>query len=343
MPYKFRLSGSFFEALSARSRTGQIELKDSTATIFLDDKIVCSEIGIESIQNKKNIYLDNGFMFALAEPLTYEQERLLSHRFERGVSWFEKFTISKAMMLVVIFIFSLWFLKNTLTFIIPIATHIFPVSWEQSIGKNTYAAIKMTSLEPSQLSSFRIKRLKKKASQIAQANEFESPEILFHKSDLIGANALAFPGGPVVVTDDLVHLLQDDELILSVIAHEFAHVQQRHSLQQIIEVVGIAAISSIILGSNDTIIEEASAVGINLWSSRKSREFEREADLLALKYMEEANFDKSAFLNAIEKLTIAFCKSATESIDDCVSNKTSGWLSTHPSGSERIEYLSHLH
>ena len=99
---------------------------------------------------------------------------------------------------------------------------------------------------------------------------------------MIGANALAFPGGPIVLTDDLIKLLENDNLILGVIAHEFVHIQKQHSLKQIIEIIGIAALSSIILGSNETLIEEASFVGINLWASKKSREFEKEADLLDL-------------------------------------------------------------
>ena len=77
----------------------------------------------------------------------------------------------------------------------------------------------------------------------------------------MGANALAFPGGPVVVTDELVLLLQQDDLILSVIAHEFAHIQERHSLQHIVEMIGIGAMTSVMLGANDTLLEEASVVG----------------------------------------------------------------------------------
>lgn len=122
-----------------------------------------------------------------------------------------------------------------------------------------------------------------------------------------------------MVTDDLVLLLQRDDLVLSVIAHEFAHVQERHALQKIIELVGVTAIAAAILGStsNDTLIEEASIAGINLWASKKSRIFEREVDLLALKYMEKANLNKSALALAIRKLTTHFCASS-DSFEDCI-------------------------
>ena len=142
------------------------------------------------------------------------------------------------------------------------------------------------------MSRSRIERLREKATDLARKNGFESPQIIFHDSVLIGANALAFSGGPIVITDDLVILLQRDELILSIVAHEFAHIQERHSLQEIIEVVGVGAIASVVLGSDDTLLEEASVVGINLWANKNSRGFEKQADLLAQQYLHKAGFKK---------------------------------------------------
>lgn len=339
-----RLSGVFFEAMSAKKLHGEIELLSKSATIHSNGKVICRGIGIKSCQNRKDIYLDNGFLFTLENSLTNEQEKLLFSDVSRGITWFENFSFFKASLLVAILLIFLFLLRYSLNLFIPFVVHVFPVSWEHEIGKNTYNALNQIIFEESDLSTSRIERLKRKASDIAQANGFESPEILFHKSDLLGANALAFPAGPIVVTDDLVLLLQSDDLILGIIAHEFAHIQERHSLQQIVEIVGVATVASVLLGSNDTLLEEASVVGINLWASKKSRGFEKQADLLALEYMEKARLDKSAFAVAITKLTKYYCSARdTESVQDCVDNPDSGWLSTHPSGAERIEYLSHSH
>ena len=169
----------------------------------------------------------------------------------------------------------------------------------------------------------------------------KNSNIYFHKSNLFGANALAFPGGPIVVTDDLVKLLDQDDLILAVIAHEFAHIEQRHSLQQIMEVVGIAAIASVLFGSTDSLIEEASVVAVDLWANKKSRHFEKEADLVALDYLEAVNLKRTSFALAIQKLMQNLCNTKTEkSFDNCLKNDKSGWFSTHPSGAERLKYLN---
>lgn len=337
-----RFSGVFFAAMSAEETPGEIEILPQSATIYSKGSIVCSDISIQSIQNSKDIYLDNGFLFALESSLSSKQERFFSSNLSRGIKWLENFSLLKALLLAVALIFFVFLLRYSLNLAIPFVVNVFPVSWEQEIGENTYNAMSKTVFEKSALSSSKIERLRKKATDLAKANGFESPKILFHDSDLIGANALAFPGGPIVVTDDLVLLLQRDELILSVIAHEFAHIRERHSLQQIIEVVGIAVVASVILGSDDTLLEEASVVGISFWANKNSRNFEKQADLLAQQYLQKAGFAKSTFAFAIKKLTEHYCSTtAVQNVQDCIEQTDSGWLSTHPSGAERIEYLSH--
>ena len=129
-------------------------------------------------------------------------------------------------------------------------------------------------------------------------------------------------------------------MILAVVAHEFAHIQERHSLQQIIEVIGISAVASVVLGSDDTFMEEASVVGINLWANKNSRGFEK-ADLLAQQYLKKAGFAKSTIAIAIQKLTEHYCsKTAVQKVQHCIEQTDSGWLSTHPFP-ERLEYLTH--
>ena len=114
-------------------------------------------------------------------------------------------------------------------------------------------------------------------------------------------------------------LLEQDDLILAVIAHELAHIEERHSLHQIMEVVGIAAIASVLFGSTDSLLEEASAVAVDLWASKKSRHFEKEADLVALDYLDAINLKRTSFALAIQKLMQNLCNTKTEkSFDNCL-------------------------
>ena len=335
-----RLTGSFFKALSAKQLAGEIEIDGKIATITADGEAICKDVPVQSIQNRQDIYLENGYLFTLDTALDKQQESQLYGEIDKKIAWLEKFSLRRAVILSVLLISTLVIFRYSLTLITPFAVSVFPHEWEETIGQNTYSALNKAVFSKSELSPTRIQRLRQKSSELAEANGFEAPQILFHKSDLIGANAMAFPGGPIVVTDDLVLLLDQDDIVLSVIAHEFAHIQERHALQQIIEIVGIAALASVFLGADDTLIEEASAVGVNLWASKKSRAFEKEADLLAVSYLENANMGEAAFGTAIEKLTAHYCSSmAAKSVKECLENTQTGWLSSHPTGAERMEYL----
>ena len=66
---------------------------------------------------------------------------------------------------------------------------------------------------------------------------------------------------------------------------------------------------------------------------------EIDADLIALKLLEKSGMPKKSFIFAIEKLTKHYCIESKLEKSVCMSEVKSGWLSTHPSGAERLEYL----
>ena len=336
-----KAAGHFFRELSSKKEAGEIELINRTATIVTHELKVCEKVEIRSIQSKKDIYLSNGYLFILSVPLTSEQEKHYLNKFYKAINWLEISSFKRTLILSFILILGLTFIRFTLISTAHVTAAVFPTAWEEKIGNNTYLALKQIVLNETELSSDRINALRKKTAKIIAANKLQDSEIFFHKSEFIGPNALAFPGGPVVITDKLVELLNDDELILAVIAHELAHIEQRHSLHQIIEIFGLAALASVLLGSNDTLIEEFSAVALNLWASKKSREFEKDADLLALSYLENTDLEKKSFSLAIEKLINYLCEvRPTLTVDDCIKQISGGWFASHPSGAERLKYLN---
>ena len=86
-----RLSGVFFEPLSSKKLIGEIKIADKRGTIFSEGNLICNDIGIETYQNKTDIYLQNGILFTLDYPLTNEQEKLISGKITRGISWLKSF------------------------------------------------------------------------------------------------------------------------------------------------------------------------------------------------------------------------------------------------------------
>ena len=78
------------------------------------------------------------------------------------------------------------------------------------------------------------------------------PRYGFHlelrRSEVVGANAFALPDGTIVVTDALVHLAENDEELLAVLAHEIGHVVHHHALRSVMQNSAVALLLAFALG-----------------------------------------------------------------------------------------------
>ena len=92
-------TGIFFQPSSSKYEDGEIKFNKKSASIIYNNEIICSKILIESIQNKKDIYLKNGYMFSLRTPLTNEEENYLSNKRKTIILWLEQFSFARAMIL----------------------------------------------------------------------------------------------------------------------------------------------------------------------------------------------------------------------------------------------------
>ncbi len=105
-------------------------------------------------------------------------------------------------------------------------------------------------------------------------------------NDDIGANALAFPSGTIVITDQLTKVVTSDKQLSGIIAHEIGHIAEQHSLRQMVRGSIFSLAIAFILGDvsgASTAILSAPALLMEL---QYSREFESDADGYALRYFE---------------------------------------------------------
>ena len=334
------ITGEFFENGSSRANRSKILIEKKVVSVFRGSKCIYRQIAIDSVQDGRNIFLQNGSLFIADDQLTANHSKFLTSTTEGWLSAFDQLGLKTLTIFLAIIVILILGYRYALITFSPTIVKLFPYEWEKQIGKATFDSLNRTLLDETELPTQRVNTLKQRAKNILnQANLHSYPSIEFMKSDIIGANALALPGGPIIVTDDLVKLLKDDELVLGVIAHEIAHIQERHSLHQIVEIVGLSSLAWLIFGLDEGILEEVALVGINLWSLKKSRDFEKDSDLLALEFLENAGLKKKSFILAIEKLTEHFCSKSKLDKSDCLTGVKSGWLATHPTGAERLKYL----
>ena len=335
-----KIDGDFFKPGSSKAETASILIDNKAVSVFKGDECLYHLLKVQSVQDNKSIFLENGSLFVTKEELNAIDLKLLIPKTELILKNLDKFRLKSVVIIlltIIVLVISYRFLFISFSSTL---VYFFPYKWEQKIGEATYRTLSSTILEKSEIKEKRITEIKDKSQKIFKhSGLYKNPEIKFNKSNILGPNALALPGGPIIITDDLVELLKDDDLILSVIAHELAHIKERHSLQQIVEIAGLSSIAWMIFGLDESILEEIVFIGINIWGLKKSRDLEKDADLMALKLLEKTGMSKKSFIQAIERLTNHYCVATKIEKSVCINELKSGWLSTHPSGAERLKYL----
>ncbi len=166
-------------------------------------------------------------------------------------------------------------------------TALVPQTADQAIGRNALQQIDGRLMSPSQLPLQDQSRLRERflAGVKAQYPK-ETPLIqLEFRQSSIGPNAFALPGGIMVMTDDLVHMVKNDDVVMGVLGHELGHITRRHGMRQLVQVGVLQGVLSIAFGDYGSLITAAPLI---LGSMAYSRAHEREADEDAIAYMRSA-------------------------------------------------------
>jgi predicted Zn-dependent protease len=148
-------------------------------------------------------------------------------------------------------------------------------------------------------------------------------------------NAFAIPGGYVYITRQLLALMNDEAELAFVMGHEVAHVAARHGQKRqdrtnLSNV--LAGLAGAVTGSD--LIAQGAGMVAGLTTLGYSREQEREADSLGVRYLAGAGYDPHA---ATDSLAALGAQTALEArLKGQGGAEPSKWLSTHPPSGERV-------
>ena len=208
------------------------------------------------------------------------------------------------------------------------AVKILPRSVEVKAGNAIYNNIQLT--------------LKKDSLRSAKLLEFyevcgfaSDYEIDFTYADNSMINAFALPGGKIIIFDGIIDEMESWEELAALMAHELAHVNERHSFEALAKsfssYIFLSVLTGDVAGTSAIVIENASHVN----DMANSRIFEKEADVQGLNYLKELQIQPEAMVNLFRRLS---------GKDEDVSKLEKGieFLSTHPLTEKRIEYLKEI-
>jgi predicted Zn-dependent protease len=206
-------------------------------------------------------------------------------------------------------------------------------SQELSLGRSSDQEIVATmGLYPDE-------ELQRYVSQLGQelAARSERPHLpwTFRVVDDPVVNAFALPGGYIYVTRGILTHFNSEAELAGVLGHEIGHVTGRHAVERLSK----AQLAQIGLGVGVLAEPElqrfsgALQTGLGVLFLKFSRDDERQADDLGLRYVLKSRYDPHEMVDVFRMLDRV--SAAAEG-----GGRLPGWLSTHPAPENRVERLS---
>jgi len=263
------------------------------------------------------------------------------------------------------FVFSIW------VYVIPAMTDAVadqvPTEWEEKLGQDYFQTLFQESIkEPDP-------QVRKALDVMAERLLTAVPDqpyhfrIYVHPSKMV--NALALPGGTIVVFQGLINITETPEELAGVLAHEFQHVLKRHSTRGIIRSEAINIFATVVSG--DSVMNVILQAGGLMEFLRYSRKLESQADAEGMKMVLASRVDPKGMIRIFEKLEEEQHRQLNSSEKESEKDppkkespkkeseenalegkdtdqkivKTPEWmkyLSTHPAGEDRVKVLKKL-
>ena len=171
--------------------------------------------------------------------------------------------------------------------------------------------------------------------QLARSTRGPRYPYSFTIADYREINGFALPGGPVWINRGVLHAATTESQVAGVLAHEIAHIAQRHAATQVMHGAfanwGLGLLSAM-LGNAGGANAARSAAGVmtNSMFLKFSRDDEIEADRVGLQILTNAGWEARGMVELFEILR-------REQKRDPTVVET--FFSTHPPPQERIELL----
>jgi predicted Zn-dependent protease len=120
------------------------------------------------------------------------------------------------------------------------------------------------------------------------------------KADMV--NALAAPGGHIVVFKGLLDYAASPDEVAGVLAHEMGHVVERHAMEGIVRAVGIALTFEVLIGDLSGVLALAAQAGEILLAFSYSRDDEAEADAVGVAILAGAGIGADGLADFLVRL-----------------------------------------
>ena len=329
-------SGQFYDG--AVSKPWKVVVSIDSSGIYIvkeeapNETIVWSFSTVKRIEKQRDkvlIHYGDKFPFLLLSISSTECIADLN-RFAGGYSfmktphqWFENLGVSAyagALGVIVGFVLLVHFVL--IPSIQTVVVNNISVEYEKSLSVQYLTLLKETeeidSLKSIQLANF--------IDELNIESKYEV-EAFVVKSDMV--NAMALPGGYMVVYTGILDKMERSEELVALVGHELGHVEKKHSLKQLVKGLSKGYLLELLVGNSNALLEGVGGVVSMFDQMAYSRDAEREADEFGYQVLENNKLDPQGMVQLFEVLQAETGK--VEKYSRFVS-----MISTHPLTSDRI-------
>lgn len=210
-----------------------------------------------------------------------------------------------------------------------------PVHWEEQLGEQAFALIAASNrpcTDP---------RLEAAITYITSRLTRAVPHTPYHFRvvvlDIADVNAVALPGGRVVIFRGLLAMTESPEMLAGVLGHEFQHVIHRHATRAIVRQAALSGLISALTQDARWVARALGGASV-FGALQYGRAAEEEADREGLRMLQAAGIDQQGMVAFFRKIAVDDDRSGEGS-------SASAWqrlFATHPAGQSRVDTLSAL-
>jgi beta-barrel assembly-enhancing protease len=211
------------------------------------------------------------------------------------------------------------------------AVNLFTVQQDVQAGRQAASQVErqMPMLRDAQVTSYVNAIVRRLAAQ-AGGPEFNYQAKVVNSREI---NAFALPGGYIYVNRGLISAVRNEAELAGVLAHEIAHVAERHGTEQATKAygaqAGVGLLAQVLGGRNRRlgVAEQViGTVGVNAAFMKFSRNAEHEADRVGAQIMARAGYDPMAMASFFDLLQAQKRSNP---------NAVAKFFSSHPPASDR--------
>lgn len=341
-------AATFFDGQSSWAHDVQVELDlDTGELVIIGTAIGRRQVAFDRLNvaprvgnTPRFIHFDNGASLetedndavdSLVPSLPHGRFHLTQHKVESKRRWI-------IAMLALTLVFGWGTIEYGIPYLAKQVAFALPRDVDEKLGDGVLAALDGLVFEPSTLEAADRQRLRQGFDTLVGLSTLKPDEVTleFRASPVIGANALAFPSGIIVMTDELVKLAADDEEVLAVLAHEIGHIRHRHSLRGVLQNSTVALMIAGLTGDLASLTSISATIPTLMVELKYSRSFELEADDYAVAMMNEMNIEPTKLGDVLIRMTKEL-GGGNEDDDDI-----SDYLSTHPGSATRMQRIKEM-